>query len=121
MSSVRGSAGLAWTVTSRYEPFSFTTHWDVSRPGTLTNGVSIGFAGAGVTHACGAADDPEILGPPADRYAWSAPLPPPSAAGFTQAACMSAPGTRPKRLFSGGGIVDRNDANAIAQPVCAAE
>jgi hypothetical protein len=41
MSSARASAGLPCTVISRYEPFSFDWHRAVSRPGTLTNGVSI--------------------------------------------------------------------------------
>src|SRR5207248_1602706 len=116
MSSVRGSAGLPWTVTSRYEPLSFDTHCAVSRPGTLTNGVSIGLGG--VTHGRGSAEDPVTLRPAADRYAWSSPLPPPSAAGFVQAACSVSPATRPNREFDGGGIVDRNDAYVTTQPVC---
>src|SRR5262245_12779196 len=114
MSSVRGSAGLPCTVTSRYEPFSFDTHAAVSRPGTLTNGVSIVLPV--VTHGFGWAEDPVMLWPPLDRYACSAPLPPPSAAGLAHAACMFSPCTRPKRVLSGGGIVERNEAYAITHP-----
>ena len=62
-----------------------------------------------------------MLRPPDERYACSSPLPPPSAAGLTHAACMFSPCTRPKRELAGGGIVDRNDAYAITQPVCVAE
>jgi hypothetical protein len=43
-------------------------------------------------------------------HSCSSPLPPPSAAGFTQADIMFSPLTRPNRLFSGGGVVERNDA-----------
>src|SRR5262245_40688323 len=119
MSSVRGSDGSPCTVTSRYEPLSFATHCAVSRPGTLTNGVSIGFGG--FTHGRGSAADPVMLRPAAERYARNGPLPPPSAAGFAHAAIMPSPCTRPKRELSGGGTVDRNDAYAITQPVCDAE
>src|SRR5471030_894535 len=118
MSSARGSAGSPCTVTSRYEPFSLDTHCAVNRPGTLTNGVSIGLGG--VTHARGSADDPTILRPADARYACSSPLPPPSAAGFTHAACMPSPCTRPKREFAGGGIVERNDEYTMTHPVCVA-
>src|SRR5689334_16326349 len=119
MSSTRGSAGFPCTVSSRYENFSLDTHLAVSSPGTLTNGVSIVFAG--VTHGFGSAADPTMLRPADERYACNSPLPPPSAAGFAHAATMFSPCTRPKREFSGGGIVDRNDANAIAQPSCDAD
>src|SRR5437762_7879535 len=114
MSSVRGSAGLGCTVTSRYEPFSFATHCAVSSPGTLTHGVSIVFP---VAHGFGAADEPMMVPPPALRCACSSPLPPPSAAGFAHTACMPSPCTRPKRELSDGGTVDRNDTYAITQPV----
>src|SRR5690349_18792804 len=116
MSSTRGSAGLPCTVTSRYEPLSFDTHCAVSNPGTLTNGVSIVFAG--ITQGFGSAAEPTMLRPDDARYACRSPLPPPSAAGFAHAAIMFSPCTRPNREFSGGGIVDRNDAYAITQPVC---
>src|SRR5580765_6329825 len=119
MSSTRGSAGLPCTVTSRYDPLSLATPWAVSKPGALTNGVSIGLAG--VTHGRGSAGDPTMLRPAAERYACSSPLPPPSAAGFTHAACMVSACTRPKRELAVGGIVDRNDAYAIAHPTCVAE
>src|SRR5206468_7047361 len=58
--------------------------------------------------------------PVRSRYACNSPLPPPSAAGFVHAAVISAPVTLPKRVFAGGGIVDRNDAYVMAQPVCVA-
>src|SRR4029453_3383331 len=108
MSSVRGSAGLPWTVTSRYEPFSLATHCAGSRPGTLTNGVSMAFGG--FVHGPGSAADPTMLRPAAERYARSAPLPPPSAGGLAHAAIMFSSPTRPNRVSPGGGTVERNDA-----------
>src|SRR5580765_6223223 len=107
MSSARGSDGSPCTVTSRYVAFSFVAHCAVSSPGALTNGVSTGFSGvtqgfAGVL--------PTIDVPSFDKYACNWPLPPPSAAGFVQAAIMSAPATLPNSVLAGGGIVERNDA-----------
>src|SRR6185436_13376172 len=118
MSSVRGSAGSPWTVISRYVAFSFDLHSDVSNPGTLTKGVST--FRSGVTHGAGLLL-PTIDVPSVDRYAWSVPLPPPSAAGFVHAATMSGVVTRPNSVFAGGGIVERNDAYVMTQPVCVAE
>ena len=97
---------------------SFDAHFAVSRPGTLTHGVSIGFSG--VTHGfAGAAA--VIVRPLRSRYACSSPLPPPSAAGLVQAASMAASGTLPNSVLAGGGMVERNDANVITHPVCDAE
>ncbi len=45
MSSTRGSAGSPLTLISRYVACSLVLHSAVSRPGTLTNGVSIGLVG----------------------------------------------------------------------------
>src|SRR5262245_38075928 len=118
MSSARGSLGSPCTVTSKYDPFSFATHWAVSNPGTLTNGVSIVFP---FDHTGASAADPVMLRPLAERYACNSPLPPTSAAGFAHAAIIPSLCTRPKRVLSGGGIVERNDAYAITQPVCDAE
>jgi hypothetical protein len=82
-------------------------HLAVSRPGTLTHGVSIGCSG--VTHgfSCGVL---VMVLPVRSRYAWRLPLPPASAAGFVHAACMLGSGTLPNSVLAGGGIVDRNDA-----------
>src|ERR1041384_70069 len=115
MSSARGSLGSPCTVTSRYEPCSFSTHCAVNSPGTLTHGVSIVFP---AVHAvCGAAV--RLKGVPgALRYACTSPLCPSSTAGFTHAACMSSPLTRPNIELAGGGIVDRNDPYVITQPIC---
>src|SRR5262245_30056170 len=118
MSSARGSLGSPCTVTSKYDPFSFATHCAVNRPGTLTNGVSTVFPFA---HTGASAADPTMLRPLAERYACRSPLPPPSAAGFAHAAIIPSPCTRPKRVLSGGGIVERNDAYANTQPVCDVE
>src|SRR4029079_16730238 len=65
MSSTRGSEGLPFTVTSRYPvAFSFDVHFPVSRPGTLTHGVSI--ATSGTTHGFGF-DVPVIVRPSLER------------------------------------------------------
>src|SRR5215510_14527380 len=106
MSSVRGSAGSPWTVSSRYVAFSFALHCAVNSPGTLTQGVSIGRSG--FTHGFGGTV-PTIVRPSVDRYACRTPLPPPSATGFVQAAIMLGSVTFPKRVLAGGGIVERND------------
>src|SRR5262245_45634078 len=107
MSSVRGSAGLPWTVTSRYVAFSFDLHSAVSSPGTLTHGVSILRSGA--TQGFGGVV-PTIVRPSVERYACKFPDPPPSAAGLVQAAIMPGAVTFPKRVFAGGVTVERNDA-----------
>src|SRR5262245_8335683 len=105
MSSVRGSAGSPWTFSARYDPFSFETHSADSNPGTLTNGVLIGCSEG--AHGLGAAEEVFAF-LPAARYACNAPTPPPSAAGFVQAAAIPSPGARPKREFAGGGAFSRN-------------
>src|SRR6476619_1347694 len=98
MSSVRGPAGLPWTVTARYDPFSFETHSAVNMPGTLTKGVSI--AGASLVHGrtTGAADAPL---PRVERYACNSPLPPFNAAGLVQPAICSCAATLPNLEFAG--------------------
>src|SRR6476659_4032847 len=118
MSSIRGSAGSPCTVTSRYVAFSFDLHSDVSRPGTLTHGVSIGTAGT--THGFGAVV-PTIVRPSRAKYECRFPLPPASAAGFVHAATMPDCVTFPKRVLAGGGEVERNETYVITQPVCVAE
>ena len=52
--------------------------------------------------------------------AWSAPLPPASAAGLVQPASIPSASTRPNRELAGGGTVDRNDAYVMTQPVWSA-
>src|SRR5207247_67120 len=98
--------------------FSLVAHCAVSRPGTLTHGVSMGCSG--ITQGFGGMLL-VMVRPFASRYACSSPLPPASAAGFVHAATMSGSGTLPKSVFAGGGMVDRNDAYVITQPVCVAE
>src|SRR5215469_17605833 len=107
MSSARGSLASPCTVISRYEPCSLLTHCAVSSPGALTHGVSIVFPAA---HGCCGADARRNGDPVAFRYACTAALPPPSAAGFVHADTIPSPATRPKSDAAGGGIVDRNDA-----------
>ena len=66
MSSVRGSDGLPFTVTSRNVACSFDVQRAVSSPGTLIQGVATGRAGT--THG-GAGDRPVIVRPSLDKYA----------------------------------------------------
>src|SRR5262245_26886899 len=118
MSLVRGPDGSPCTVTSRYVAFSFDLHSAVSKPGTLTHGVSMGRSGTtqgflGLT--------PTIVRPSAAKYACRFPVPPARAAGFVHPASMSVAATLPKRVFAGGGTVERNDAYVITQPDCVAE
>src|SRR5437764_501617 len=117
MSSVRGSAGFPWTVTSRYVAFSLDLHSAVSKPGTLTQGVSIGRSGT--TQGIGRVV-PTIVRPSVERYACKVPLPPLSAAGLVHAATMFGSVTLPNRVLPGGGTVARNEAYEMTQPVCAA-
>src|SRR5947208_4539910 len=66
ISSVRGSDGFPFTVTSRYpDALSFAAHFAVSRPGTLTHGVSIGRSGP--THGFGFVV-PVMVRPSLERY-----------------------------------------------------
>src|SRR5262245_11104278 len=116
ISSVRASAGSPWTLIARYEPASFETHSAVSKPGTLTNGVSIFFSG--VTHGFGGNEEELTPFTPVERYECSSPLPPPSAAGLTHAAAIPSTCTRPKRELAGGGESSRNETYEITQPVC---
>src|SRR5262245_43970318 len=118
MSSARGSAGSPWTVISRYVAFSFDLHCAVNRPGKVTQGVSIGRSGSTQGRA---GFGLMIVRRSVERYAWRLPLPPPSAAGFVHAAVMLGSVTFPKRVLGGGGLVDRNEENAMTQPVCVAE
>src|SRR5262249_39664276 len=118
MSSVRGSDGSPWTVTSRYVAFSFDLHCAVSSPGTLTQGVSI--VRSGTTQGFGGLV-PTIVRPSVDRYACRTPLPPPRATGFVHAATILGSVTLPNRVLAGGGIVERNDTYVIRQPVSDAE
>src|SRR5262245_50463672 len=106
MSSARGSAGSPCTVISRNDAFSLDVHCAVSRPGTLTHGVSI--ERSGVTHGK-VGEEPTIVRPYAEKYACNGALPPPSAAGLVHAATMPGSVTLPNRVFAGGGDVDLND------------
>src|SRR5262249_25132310 len=106
MSSVRGSAALPCTVTSRYVAFSFDLHCAVSNPGTLTQGVLMGRSG--VTQGFGGVV-PTIVRPSVERSACKTPLPPLSAAGFVQAATKLVSLTLPKRVLDGGGTVERKE------------
>ena len=116
MSSVRGSDGSPCTVISRYDACSFDAHRAVSRPGTLTHGVSIG--AAGITHGGGGAAE-RSCGRRGARYACSSPLPPPSAAGLVHAATMSASGdlaeprVRPAAGWSSGTTTYVIDASGL--------
>src|SRR3954471_2959585 len=117
MSSTRGSLGSPCTVTLRNpDAFSFDAHFAVSRPGTLTHGVSIGWSGS--TQGLGGTL-PTMVRPFASRYECSSPVSaPPSAAGFVHAATMLSSATLPNSVFAGGGIVERYDAYVITHPVC---
>src|SRR5262245_53362363 len=106
MSLVRGPDGSPCTVTSRYVAFSFDLHSAVSKPGTLTHGVSMGRSGT--THGF-LGLTPTIVRPSAARYACRFPLPPVRAVGLVHPATMLACVTLPKRVLAGGGTVERNE------------
>ena len=85
-------------------------HSPLSSPGTLTNMVSMGVLGAGVTH--GLVSGVKVVAPPLPepKYACSLADPPAGAAGLTQAAIISGAGTRPNNEPFGGGALARNEA-----------
>src|SRR4029453_10556325 len=114
MSSTRGSTGLPCTFTSRNVAFSFEVQRAVSRPGTLTHGVStVGPA----AHGLASGPSRNAL-PVAARYACKSPLSPERLAGFTHAAAWPASGTFPNNVFGGGGRVGGDGGELKHHPCC---
>src|SRR5690606_36380744 len=100
---------------STWKPPS-TTHSPITRPGTATNGVSIGMPSS---HERPSPEVPRSERIEADasagKYAWSSAEPPATAAGLTHPAAWPADRGRPKNEPSLGGAVSRKLAQAVTQ------
>ena len=59
--------------------------------------------------------------PSAGRYGCANALPPPRSVGLVHAAWSPLPAGTPKRLFCGGGAVERNDEYVMMQPLSLGE